>query len=215
MKIKYNRVSTLGQTGNRFQEDKEQYDLVLLDKVSGKVPFKERDGGKKIWKLVSEGKVNEVVFTELTRAGRDTQDLISTLSYLDEHNVAVVIQNLGIRSIQEGASINKVKNPMFKLMTSIMSSIAELELENIKERIQAGRAVYQANGGVWGRPTGTNESEKKFMEKPQIKKVVSQLEKGMSIMNTSKITGVSHMTILKTKKILDKRKKQEKIVSCN
>jgi DNA invertase Pin-like site-specific DNA recombinase len=206
MRIKYNRVSTLAQTGNRFQDDKEKYDLVLLDKVSGKVPFKEREGGKKIWKLVEEGKITEIVFTELSRSGRDTQDVIKTMSYLDDHNVAVVIQNLGIRSIQDGA-----KNPMFKLMTSIMSSIAELELENIKERIQAGRAVYQANGGIWGRPCGTNESEKKFMEKQQIKKVVSQLEKGMSIMNTSKITGISHMTILKAKKILDKRKNLEKI----
>ncbi len=205
MKIKYNRVSTLGQTGNRFQEDKEKYDLVLLDKVSGKVAFKDREGGKKIVKLVEEGKVTEVVFTELSRGGRSTQDLLSTLQYLDDHNVAVVIQNLGIRSIQDG-----VKNPMFKLITSIMSSISELELENIRERIQAGRAVYQANGGVWGRPAGTNETERKFMEKPQIKKVVSQLEKGMSIMNTSKITGVSHMTILKAKKILDKRKKEVK-----
>ena len=205
MKIKYNRVSTIGQTGNRFKEDKEKYDLVILDKVSGKVFFKDRDGGRKIYKLVKEGKVTEITFTELSRGGRDTHDVISTLQYLDEHGVSVFIQNLGIRSIQDG-----VKNPLFKLITSIMSSIAELELENISERIQAGRAVYAANGGKWGRPIGTNESEKKFMEKPQIKKVVAQLERGMSILNTAKITDVSHMTVLKAKKILDKRKKEAK-----
>jgi len=40
MRIKYNRVSTLQQSGDRFTMDKENYDLVLLDKVSGSVSFK-------------------------------------------------------------------------------------------------------------------------------------------------------------------------------
>lgn len=40
MRVKYNRVSTLQQTGNRFTADNEKYDLVLLDKVSGTVAFK-------------------------------------------------------------------------------------------------------------------------------------------------------------------------------
>jgi hypothetical protein len=34
MRIKYNRVSTLAQTGNRFEADTEKYDLTLLDKIS-------------------------------------------------------------------------------------------------------------------------------------------------------------------------------------
>ncbi len=33
MRVKYNRVSTLGQTGNRFEADTDKYDLVLLDKI--------------------------------------------------------------------------------------------------------------------------------------------------------------------------------------
>ena len=39
MRIKYNRVSTLVQTGNRFEVDKDKYDLVLLDKISGSINF--------------------------------------------------------------------------------------------------------------------------------------------------------------------------------
>jgi hypothetical protein len=30
MKVKYNRLSSLSQTGNRLSDDKSQYDLVLL-----------------------------------------------------------------------------------------------------------------------------------------------------------------------------------------
>jgi len=45
MKIKYNRVSTLQQSGDRFNLDNDNYDLTLLDKVSGSVPFKELQCG--------------------------------------------------------------------------------------------------------------------------------------------------------------------------
>ena len=50
MKVKYNRVSTISQTGDRFTMDKEIYDLVLLDKVSGSIGFKERPKGKGTYK---------------------------------------------------------------------------------------------------------------------------------------------------------------------
>lgn len=40
MRVKYNRISTFQQTGNRFTADNEKYDLILLDKVSGAIAFK-------------------------------------------------------------------------------------------------------------------------------------------------------------------------------
>ena len=54
MRVKYNRVSTLLQTGNRFEADTEKYDLVLLDKISGTVFFKDRPEAKKLIKLIEE-----------------------------------------------------------------------------------------------------------------------------------------------------------------
>lgn len=39
MRVKYHRVSTIGQTGNRFLNDTDKYDLILLDKVSGNIRF--------------------------------------------------------------------------------------------------------------------------------------------------------------------------------
>ena len=52
MKVKYNRVSSISQSGERFTADKENYDLVLLDKVSGSIGFKDRPKGKELTKLV-------------------------------------------------------------------------------------------------------------------------------------------------------------------
>ncbi len=60
MKIKYNRVSTLQQTGNRFELDNDNYDLTLLDKVSGSMPFMKRPKGKEVVQLVEAGKVSDI-----------------------------------------------------------------------------------------------------------------------------------------------------------
>ena len=46
MRVKYNRVSTQIQSGNRFEADTDKYDLTLLDKISGTIPFKDRPQAK-------------------------------------------------------------------------------------------------------------------------------------------------------------------------
>lgn len=201
MKIKYNRVSSLSQSGNRFLEDKGTYDLTMLDKCSGKVKFAERENGKKLVELVEAGKVKELVVSELSRLGRNTGDTISTLEFMDKHNVNVKVQDIGLESMPSGK-----KNPIFKMISSIMSSLYENELENIKERTRAGREVYKLQGGTFGRPVGTNESDRDFMNKPQVKKILLQLDKGQSVRNTAKIADVSPSLVQKTKKILDKQK---------
>jgi putative DNA-invertase from lambdoid prophage Rac len=201
MVIKYNRVSSLSQTGNRFLEDKGVYDLTMLDKCSGKVKFAERENGKKLVKFIEGGKVNEVVVNELSRLGRNTGDTIATLEYMDKHNVNVKVQDIGLESMPHGK-----RNPIFKMISSIMSSLYENELENIKERTRAGREIYKSQGGVFGRPVGTNETEREFLSKPQIKKVITQLDKGLSIRNAAKIAEVSPMLVQKTKKLLKKHK---------
>jgi DNA invertase Pin-like site-specific DNA recombinase len=89
MRVKYNRVSTLNQSGERFKVDESGYDKVILDKVSGTIPFKERNGGKEIQSLVQKGVLKELVLEELSRCGRNTGDVITTLSWLDENGVNV------------------------------------------------------------------------------------------------------------------------------
>ena len=196
MKVKYNRVSTLQQTGERLKVDETQYDLVLLDKVSGSVSFSEREEGKKLIKLMNEGKVTELVVEELSRLGRNTGDVIRTLELFDELGVNVVIRNLGIQSRPNGK-----KNPIWKMITSVLSSMYEMELENIKERTMVGRKVYLMNGGKLGRPNGSSESEKQFLEKPLTKKIIKKLQEERSVMEITRFLGCSSTTVTKVRKI--------------
>lgn len=197
MKVKYNRVSTILQTGNRFKADTDHYDMTLLDKVSDSVSFMDRNEAKKLVQYVEEGKITELVTEEFSRLGRNTGDVISTLDWLDSHRVNVKIRNLGIESRPNGK-----RNPVWKILSATMSSLYEMELENIKERTQTGRLIYLQNGGVLGRPKNTTESNRTFLSKPKSKKIIHYLEMGLSIREVAKQVNASPKTIMKVKRIL-------------
>jgi len=197
MKIKYNRVSTVQQTGERFKIDQQEYDRIILDKVSGTIPFKDRNGGIEILQLVEKGQLKELVLEELSRCGRNTGDVISTLEWLDQNEVNVIVRNIGLESRPQGKS-----NPVWKLITSVMSSIYEMELENIRERTHHGRMMYLKNGGVLGRPKGTKENSRKFLQKRKSKEILKYLDRRYSVREISKIVGCSTTTVSKVRKRL-------------
>jgi DNA invertase Pin-like site-specific DNA recombinase len=197
MRLKYNRVSTQIQTGNRFTADIEKYDLVMLDKVSGSIAFKDRPKGKELTKLVEAGNVHEIVIEEFSRIGRNTGDVINVLLWLEEKKVNVVVRNLGLQSRPNGE-----RNPIWNMISSVMSSLYQMELENIKERTTVGRAVYVLNGGVLGRPAGSTENDKVFLEKPASIQIIKGLKKGLTVREISKIVGVSSKTVIKVKAMI-------------
>jgi len=199
MKIKYNRVSTLQQTGKRFELDTEKYDQIFLDKVSGSVPFKQRPKGKEVVKLVEEGKVSELVVEEFSRLGRNTGDVILTLEWLEEMKVNVHVLNYGMQSRPMGK-----KNHLWKTISSILSSVYELELDNIRERTMMGRAAYVQKGGKLGRPEGSNESERQFLEKDKSREILKYLKKNRTIREICKITSASNKTVIKTRRLAEK-----------
>jgi DNA invertase Pin-like site-specific DNA recombinase len=198
-KVKYNRTSTINQSGERYKLDKEGYDLTLFDKgVSGKVPFKEREKGKVLIELIQNGEVETLVVEELSRLGRNTVDVLTTLQWLEEMGVNVVVRGMG--NLQ--SHIDGKKNPIWNLITSVMSSLYELEREQIKERTEMGRKMYVINGGKLGRKIGSNENLQSFLQKPKVKQIQSLLEKGKSVRDICGRLEVSPSTVVKVKKSL-------------
>ena len=182
MKVKYNRTSTIQQEGKRFDLDKNEYDLTLFDKgVSGKIPFSERTEGNKLTQLVNDGKVSEVVVEELSRLGRNTIDTLTTLKFFEDNEVNVIVKSMG--NLQ--SMVNGKKNPIWNLITSVMSSLYELERENILERTEMGRKMYVMNGGKLGRKIGTKENRSDFLKKEKTQKIISLLEKGKSLLKNA------------------------------
>jgi DNA invertase Pin-like site-specific DNA recombinase len=195
MRVKYNRVSTLIQTGNRFDADTEIYDLILMDKISGSVPFKDRPQAKILIDYIEQGLVVELVVEELSRLGRHTGDCISTLEWMDGKGVNVIIRNLGVASRPNGK-----KNPIWNVLTSVISSLYTLELDNIKERTTIGRQIYVQRGGVLGRKVGSTLSDRDFIEKPKSQKILEYLNKEWTLREIAKQFDCSTRTIQKVKK---------------
>lgn len=198
MRIKYNRVSSIGQSGDRFTADKNIYDLVLLDKVSGKIPFKERPQAKELVQLIENNSVSELVVEELSRLGRHTGDVISTLEWLESFSINVVVRNLGLQSRPNGK-----KNPIWNMIGAVMASMYSMELENIKERTTVGRQVFVQNGGKIGRPVNTTESKRVFLAKNKNQEILKYLERGLTYSEISKLLDCSPKTIKKVKDLSD------------
>ena len=197
MRVKYNRVSTLGQTGERFGTDPESYDLTLMDKVSGSVAFSNREGGKEIIRLAEDGILKELVVEEFSRLGRNTGDVIATLEYLDTHEVNVRVRNIGLESRPHGK-----KNPIWKMISSVMSSLYEMEKENILERTRSGRMMAVQRGVKMGRPKGSYENSSRFLAKPKNAEIVRLLKRGLRYAEIQKVVDCSPKTISKVKKLL-------------
>ena len=196
LSIKYNRVSTMKQSGERFKDDSATYDLTLFDKVSGSIPFDKRPEGAKLVKLIQEGKVGRVVVEEISRLGRNVMDVSKTLVFLEEHKVNLNIRNMGIESMVEGKP-----NPTFRLILQIMASISEMEKEHIKERTAQGRAVAVAKGVKMGRKEGTKETKAEFLNKH--KNAVRLLkESDFSIRDIARLEKLAPSTIQRLKNAL-------------
>ena len=206
MRVKYQRTSTIEQHGERFGMDKEQYDLVLFDRgISGTKPFRERTNGIKIITLVEQGTLKELIVPELRDVGRNTFDTISVLDFMERHSVIVTIQSLGnLQSIVEGK-----KNPLWTLVSSIMSSLYQMELENLKLRTHMGRQSYIMKGGKLGRKIGTKENDSSFMLKPKTREIISLLKKGKSTRDICGRLNVSPNLVTKVRKILNDWKEHD------
>ena len=197
MNVKYQRTSTTAQHGRRFEKDTNKYDLVLFDQgISGTTEFKSRTQAKKIVELVEAGKLKELVVEELRDIGRNMVDTINTLDWLDKNEVNVVIRSMGNLC----SRVNGKRNEIWGLISSVMSSLYAMELENLKIRTEMGRKVYIMNGGRLGRERGTNESVKEFLKKPKSKEIASLLSKGKTVRDISGRLGVSFNLVIKVKK---------------
>ena len=200
MIIKYNRTSTINQKGERFKLDKDNYDLTINDfGVSGKIPFNKREGGYKLIELVKEGKVTKIVFEDLSRCGRTLKDSINTLDFFFEKGVVIKVRNIGI----ESHTPNGEKNPMWNIVTSILSSVYEMERERILEITEMGRKQFVLNGGKLGRKVGFREDKKVFERKPQTKSIMKLLKMGKSNRDIIGRLNCSPKTITKVRKLVE------------
>jgi DNA invertase Pin-like site-specific DNA recombinase len=201
-KARYIRQSTKSQSNLRQLFKAHLDEELFIDIISGSVPFSARPEGKRLIQAVEDGQVNYITFHDLSRAGRSTVDVLTTLNYFQSKSVIVKIDNLGLESIIDG----KV-NPIFNLITTVLSEIYSLERTTLLERQAEGVHQAKLKGVYKGRQEGTLDSPEQTLSKH--KRVVKTIKMypNLSLRQIAKLASdtdykVSPNTVKKVKELM-------------
>lgn len=199
--VSYSRVSSASQNLDRQTEGfsaKQQFDRTYVDKVSGIVPFAERPSGARLLDDCREGMIGEIHFHELSRLGRDTLDILATVQSFVKMGVQVIVAKEGIRLLDDNGKLN----PTASIIIAVLSALAGIERQNIRERQLEGIAIAKAKGLYAGRRHGTRESPEKFLSKPRSQQILKLLSEDYPVCHVAKLLDVSHTTVTKVKRLM-------------
>ena len=122
------------------------------------------------------GHIDLLAIWKLDRLARDTRHLLDVVSHLEEYGVGLV-------SLRDSHIDTSTAQGRFSLQ--ILSSVAELEKEMIRERVRAGLERARRRGVKLGRPPVPLD----------MRPVRAMLAQGHSIRETARALGVSGRTL--------------------
>ena len=174
-------------------------EAVFSNKVSGAKRMEERPEIMDLIDFVKSNDIDKVVCLEISRLGRNTLQALRVIECLTENGVSLFVKNYNLETLTNG----KV-NPVASLICTILLEIASMERLTIKERMASGRDQYIAKcrreGVKMGRPSSYRKSDDAY--KQQYSREIGLLRKGISLRNTSAITGTSVGTLQRLKRFL-------------
>lgn len=145
--ICYYRVSTFSQDTSRQKEELlkycklNDYEVVkeIEENISGITPWKNRKLSS-----VFDADIDGVVVLELSRFGRDAEDVLSGIKLLHQNNIWLFSKNNNIKTLND----NGEEDFSSKLLTTILSGVAEMERTLTKQRSISG-LIKKVSDGNW------------------------------------------------------------------
>ena len=195
MKARYIRTSTLNQNEARQLAKQHADEVLSIDKVSGTIPFIDREHAKRLIDEIEVGQIDYLSVSSIDRLGRNTIDVLQTIDKLTKAGVVLKVDNLGLESL-----VNGKENPTFKLISSVLANISEMERTTLRERQLEGIEIAKKNGTYKGRVKGTTESKDEFLTK--YKEVSRLLRMNKSLRDIASRSGASLATVQKVKKMM-------------
>ena len=200
----YARVSSLGDRQNTERQisDLKQYaayqkleiSRIFEEKISGAKRNVERPILLQAIDYCKQNKVTILLVSELSRLGRNAFEVLATVKDLIDSGINLYMQKEQLTLLDDEG-----KPTLFApIMIATLSTCAQLERENIKFRLNSGRAQYIRNGGKLGRKVGSIKTLEQ--KKEQDKDVISYLKRGYSIRTIATLTGKGISTVQRIKK---------------
>ena len=205
MKINYVRISSGSQNNDIQVFNLPSENKVFKDIISGSIAFSDRPEGAKIIELVKEGRIDTIYINDISRIGRDNIDVLNMIQFFTENGVNLISRREGLSTMIEG----KV-NPIASLIIGILSTLAQHELERLKERQREGiarakdRGVYSSHGG-----NRKEETREEFLAKPDTKKIIKYLNEGNSLRRSALLSKASLGKVQKVARVLEDIKKDK------
>ena len=206
----YARVSS---TGERQSTERQVIDLTdyankntmticrtFEEHISGAKKNHERPVLQECLTYCIEEKVDVLLLSELSRLGRNVDEVLANIRFAKENRLNVYFQKEGISIYGTDGK----ENPYLTIMIAVLGTCAQMERENIHYRLQSGRKVYvDKNIAATGKSgLGRKEGYRKPVEtkKEEYKEVLKLLRAGYPIRKVAKLTEVSESTIKRLKK---------------
>ena len=205
MKINYVRISSGSQNNDIQVFNLPSDNKVFKDTISGSIAFSDRPEGAKIIELVKEGRIDEIYINDISRIGRDNIDVLNMIQFFTENGVNLISRREGLSTMIEG----KV-NPIASLIIGILSTLAQHELERLKERQREGiarakdRGVYSSHGG-----NRKEETREEFLSKSDTKKIIKYLNEGNSLRRSALLSKASLGKVQKVARVLEDMEKDK------
>lgn len=159
-------------------------DRVFIDTASGRADSN-RPGWTECMGYLREG--DHLVVVAVDRLGRSVREVATALHELTSRGVHV-------RSLREGVDTS---TPTGRAVTSIMATIAELELELGKERRAASREARVARGLPATKPMK--------LDAAQQKRLLRLYQHGEPVTELIAMFGISRSTLFRTLRVLKKQ----------
>ena len=167
----YARVSSIG---NRQNTDRQVADLtayavkngysvvnIFTEHVSGAKETKDRQTLSDCLTFI-EDQANEVsilLVSELSRLGRNVDDVTKNVIAFKEKHINVYFQKEGFQLFDDNGEVN----PFTNIFVAVLGTCAQIERDNIKFRLNSGLAQYRANGGRVGRKEGYQKPKEDYL----------------------------------------------------
>lgn len=201
----YSRTSSSGYQQNRQDTSRQIADLqayaecshvkvvrIFEEHISGAKKNTEREVLNECIKF-AEANGRLILVNEGSRVGRSAWEVLETIKTCIDKGIDIYLQKENIHTLRSDGTTD----PMMCVYISCLSMANEFERENIKYRLNSGRAQYIRNGGRLGRKKGSVKTTEQ--KETQYKEVLTYLRKGYSVRITAKLTNVSTSTVQRLK----------------
>ena len=162
--------------------------------ISGSKKAQERPILRECLDFCISNHVTVLLLSELSRLGRNVDDVLANVRLCKDNHLNVYFQKEQLSIFNADGK----EHPFLTIFIAVLATCAEMERENIKFRLNSGKAQFIAIGGKVGRKEGYRKSDEQLQE--QYAGVIKQLRKGYPIRMIARNCNVGISTVQRIKR---------------